>query len=111
MMTASERHHLMLDASRSCASSVAWAAVADAASVVAGVAASSIALVGFGSNSMLDGTASAVLVWRFQHERVGAADAETPERRAALAVGLTMIGVALHLRRACDQRPFRRRCA
>lgn len=41
--------------------------------------------------------ASAVLVWRFQHERVGAADAETPERRAALAVGLTMIGVALYL--------------
>jgi divalent metal cation (Fe/Co/Zn/Cd) transporter len=96
-MTSSERHRSMLDASRWCALSVAWAAAVGVASVVAGVAASSIALVGFGASSMLDGTASAVLVWRFRHERLGAADAGTVEWRAAVAVGVAMIGVALYV--------------
>jgi divalent metal cation (Fe/Co/Zn/Cd) transporter len=75
---------------------VAWAAFAGTSSLVAGLAASSIALVAFGANSILDGTASGVLVWRFRHERSGA-DADTVERRAALAVGVVMSAVALYL--------------
>jgi divalent metal cation (Fe/Co/Zn/Cd) transporter len=65
--------------------------------VIAGLAASSLALVGFGANSTLDGAASAVLVWRFRHERGGAADPDAVERRAAAGVGAAMVAVALYL--------------
>jgi divalent metal cation (Fe/Co/Zn/Cd) transporter len=64
---------------------------------VSGFAVSSIALVGFGANSILDGSASAVLVWRFRHERLGRADVIAVERRAALAVGTAMVGIGLYL--------------
>jgi divalent metal cation (Fe/Co/Zn/Cd) transporter len=75
---------------------VAWAALAGTSSLVAGLAASSIALVAFGANSMLDGAASAVLVWRFRHERIGG-DGNLAERRAAVTVGVVMTAVALYI--------------
>ena len=96
-MTADARHGLLHAAVRWSALSLAWASLVGVTSVIAGLAVSSIALVGFGANSVLDGTASAVLVWRFRHEHLGTADAEKVERRAALAVGLAMVGVALYL--------------
>jgi divalent metal cation (Fe/Co/Zn/Cd) transporter len=45
---------------------------------------------------MLDGIASAVLVWRFRHERSGG-NVDAVERRAALAVGVVMSAVALYV--------------
>ncbi len=96
-MTPEERHRLLAAATRWSALSLVWAALVGVTSFVAGLAVSSIALVGFGANSILDGTASAVLVWRFRHERLGTGDASAVERRAALAVGAAMIGVALYL--------------
>ncbi|MDQ2940320.1 MAG: cation transporter, partial [Actinomycetota bacterium] len=51
----------------------------------------------FGANSILDGGASAVLVWRFRHERLSTAEVDAVERRAALVVGTAMSGVALYL--------------
>jgi divalent metal cation (Fe/Co/Zn/Cd) transporter len=75
---------------------VVWAALAGTSSFVAGLATSSLALVAFGANSMLDGTASGVLVWRFRRERSGA-DVEAVEHRAALGVGAVMSVVALYL--------------
>jgi divalent metal cation (Fe/Co/Zn/Cd) transporter len=79
-----------------CAVTVLWAAFAGVSSLVAGIASSSVALVAFGANSVLDATASGVLVWRFRHERSGG-DAHTVERRAAIAVGVVMTGVGLYL--------------
>lgn len=96
-MTSGQRHHLVLAAIRWCSLSVAWAALAGGSSLVAGLVASSLALVGLGANAMLDGTASAVLVWRFRNERSARADPDAVERRAALAVGVLMIAVALYL--------------
>ena len=93
-MPPGHRHRLALDAIAWCAASVAWAALVGVSSLVAGLVASSVALVAFGANSILDGTASGVLVWRFRHERPGA-DVAAVERRAALAVGIVMIAVAL----------------
>ncbi len=75
---------------------MAWAALAGTSSVVAGLAASSVALVGFGANSILDGTASGVLVWRFRRERAGAGVGAV-EHRAAIAVGGAMLAVALYV--------------
>jgi divalent metal cation (Fe/Co/Zn/Cd) transporter len=91
------RHGLTAAAIRWCSLSVAWAVIVGSSSVVAGLAASSLALLGLGANAVLDGTASAVLVWRFRHERLGAAEIETVERRAALAVGALMIAVGAYL--------------
>jgi divalent metal cation (Fe/Co/Zn/Cd) transporter len=78
-----------------CGLSVAWAAIAGATTLVAGLGAGSVALIGFGADSIVDGTASAVLVWRFGAERTGAGSAEVVEHRAAVLVGgiLVLIGV------------------
>jgi divalent metal cation (Fe/Co/Zn/Cd) transporter len=78
------------------AASIAWAGAVGAASLVAGFAASSLALVGFGANSLLDASASGVLIWRFRHERSGGTG-HLAERRAAAAVGVVMIAVGLFL--------------
>ena len=79
------------------AASLIWASLVGLTSIVAGIAASSVALVGFGANSFLDGSASAVLVARFRHEHLGRGDADPIERRSGYAVGAAMIGVALYL--------------
>jgi hypothetical protein len=45
-----------------CAASVAWALVAGATALIAGLVVGSVALIGFGAYSIVDGSASAVLV-------------------------------------------------
>jgi divalent metal cation (Fe/Co/Zn/Cd) transporter len=77
--------------------SLAWAGIVGAASVIAGLAASSVALVGFGANSVLDASASAVLVHRFRHEHLGHGAADAAERLAGYVVGAAMIGIAIYL--------------
>ena len=96
-MTPEERHRLLSAAMHWSALSLAWAALVGATSLVAGLAVSSVALIGFGANSIIDGSASAVLVWRFRHERLSTAEVDAVERRAALVVGTAMSGVALYL--------------
>jgi divalent metal cation (Fe/Co/Zn/Cd) transporter len=96
-VTTDQRHQLVSAAILVCAITVAWAVLVGASSLVAGLAASSLALIGLGANSMLDGTASAVLFWRFRHERSAPANLDAVERRAATAVGAVMIAVALYL--------------
>jgi divalent metal cation (Fe/Co/Zn/Cd) transporter len=96
-MAQDEWHRLLSDATRWSAISMVWAGVVGAISLVAGLSVSSVALIGFGANSFLDGSASAVLVWRFRHEHLGTADATSVERRAVLAVGAAMVGVGLYL--------------
>jgi divalent metal cation (Fe/Co/Zn/Cd) transporter len=95
-MTRADRQERTSGASRWCALSVGWAALVGTCSFVAGLGASSNALVAFGASSLLDGTASGILVWRFRRERSGA-DVEAIERRAASAVGVVMAAVALYL--------------
>jgi divalent metal cation (Fe/Co/Zn/Cd) transporter len=90
-----ERDQALSDAIRWCGVSVAWAAIVGAGAMFAGLAARAIALVGFGADSITDGLASAVLVWRFRHEQSGGCDTHRVERRAAKAVGgiLSLIGL------------------
>jgi divalent metal cation (Fe/Co/Zn/Cd) transporter len=80
-----------------CAASVAWAVVAGVTALIAGVAVGSVALIGFGTDSIVDGSASAVLVWRLGAEKAGAINVDVVERRAARLVGgiLVVIGVYL----------------
>jgi divalent metal cation (Fe/Co/Zn/Cd) transporter len=78
---------------RWCLASVVWAAIVGATAVSAGLAASAIALIAFGADSITDGLASAALVWRFGSERAGHDNVERIERRAARAVGAILITI------------------
>jgi divalent metal cation (Fe/Co/Zn/Cd) transporter len=96
-VTVEGRDQLRTAAIRWCSLSVLWSAVAGVSSAAVGLVVSSAALLGFGANSILDGAASAVLIWRFGAGRSYGADADAVERRAALVVSVAMIGVALYV--------------
>jgi divalent metal cation (Fe/Co/Zn/Cd) transporter len=87
----------LVDAVWWCALSVAWATIAGATALIAGLVAGSVALIGFGADSIVDGLASAVLVWRFSAERSGASHADVVERRAARLVGAILVVIGLYL--------------
>lgn len=101
-----ERDAEMGRALAACAFSVAWAALAGSVSVVAGLAGGALALVAFGLDSVIDGSASAVLVWRLRTELRGSAGgadggddgngaaADGAERLATRAVGAAMLAAA-----------------
>jgi divalent metal cation (Fe/Co/Zn/Cd) transporter len=57
--------------------SLAWMTIEGAVAISAGLVASSIALVGFGLDSAIEGFASLVIVWRFSRSRMFSAAAET----------------------------------
>ena len=57
--------------------SLAWMTVEGAVAIAAGLVASSIALIGFGLDSAVEGFASVVIVWRFTGSRMFSAAAET----------------------------------
>jgi hypothetical protein len=65
--------------------SLAWMTLEGAVAIAAGVAASSIALIGFGLDSAIEGLASVVIIWRFTGERVFS---ERAEARAQKLVAL-----------------------
>lgn len=50
--------------------SLAWMTVEGAVAIAAGLIASSVALVGFGLDSVVEGFASLVIVWRFSSQRM-----------------------------------------
>ena len=65
--------------------SLAWMGAEGAVAIVAGVLAGSIALIGFGVDSAIEGFASAIIVWRFTGSRVLS---DAAERRAQKLVAV-----------------------
>jgi divalent metal cation (Fe/Co/Zn/Cd) transporter len=61
--------------------SLAWMSVEGAVAIAAGAAASSIALIGFGLDSAIEGVASVIIVWRFTGHRMFSASAERRAQR------------------------------
>jgi divalent metal cation (Fe/Co/Zn/Cd) transporter len=61
--------------------SLAWMTVEGAVALVAGIAAGSIALVGFGLDSAIEGFASVIVIWRFTGHRMFSHEAETRAQR------------------------------
>jgi divalent metal cation (Fe/Co/Zn/Cd) transporter len=57
--------------------SLAWMTVEGAVAILAGLAAGSVALIGFGLDSAIEGFASVVIVWRFTGSRMFSDAAET----------------------------------
>jgi divalent metal cation (Fe/Co/Zn/Cd) transporter len=71
--------------------SLVWMTVEGAVGIAAGVAAGSIALVGFGLDSAIEGFASVIVIWRFSGSRTLS---ETAERRAQKLVALSFFLLA-----------------
>jgi divalent metal cation (Fe/Co/Zn/Cd) transporter len=88
--------------------SVAWMTVEGAVAITAGVVAGSIALVGFGIDSAIEGFASLVIVWRFTGARL---HSEAAERRAQKLVAVQFFLLAPYVafeavsRLAAGERP------
>lgn len=65
--------------------SLGWMTIEGAVAILAGVAAGSIALIGFGIDSAIEGLASGIIIWRFTGSRVFS---EAAERRAQKLVAI-----------------------
>lgn len=77
---------------------VAWNSLEAVASIVAGLFAGSIALVGFGLDSVIETSSGAAMLWRLrhQHER----DAESRERAERIAlriIGASFLALAVYV--------------
>ncbi len=77
----SERRRLAVRVRRLSWLSLAYMAAEGAIAIAAGIAAGSIALIGFGVNSAIEGVASAVIVWRFTGRRIFSERAEGRAQR------------------------------
>lgn len=74
--------------------SLAWMTTEGAIGVTAGIMANSIALIGYGLDSTIEGIASVVIIWRFTGHRIHSDDAET---RAQKIVAATFFLLAPHI--------------
>jgi divalent metal cation (Fe/Co/Zn/Cd) transporter len=74
--------------------SLAWLCIEGSVAVVAGITAGSIALVGFGLDSAIEGLASVIVIWRFTGSRTLS---ETAERRAQRLVGVSFFLLAPYI--------------
>ena len=75
---------------------IAWNVVEAIVAVSAGIAAGSIALIGFGFDSMVEVLSAWVVVWQFRGELRGGYD-EDRERRALRLIGVTFFVLAAYV--------------
>jgi divalent metal cation (Fe/Co/Zn/Cd) transporter len=71
-----------------------WLGIEGAVGVVAGLVAGSVALVGFGLDSAIEGLASVIVIWRFTGSRLGS---DLSERRAQLLVAVSFFLLAPYI--------------
>lgn len=77
--------------------SIAWSLVVGSVAVVIGIAESSLALVALGLESLIDGSASVMLVWRFGVERRDPDRARRVEHVASRVIAVTLLVVAAYV--------------
>ena len=76
---------------------ISWNVLEGIVSIAAGIAAGSIALVGFGLDSFIEVTSGAVIIWRFRQHGLGEEIETAAERRAVLIVGVTFLLLAVYV--------------
>jgi divalent metal cation (Fe/Co/Zn/Cd) transporter len=96
-VAASSRVSLIAVALRLSFFTIAWNGLIGASGFVVALFTHSLALAGFALTAVLDSSASAVLVWRFMHERRDPLAAERVERRAQAVVAMAMMAVGLYV--------------
>jgi len=74
---------------------IVWNAIEGVAGIAAGIAAGSIALIGFGVDSYVEVFAGSVIIWRLSKERHGEAVSEAAEQRAVRLIALTFLFLAV----------------
>ena len=75
---------------------IGWNVVEAVVAVAAGMAASSIALIGFGVDSTIEVAGAAVVVWQFRSEMRGGVD-EAREQRALKMIAVTFFALATYV--------------
>jgi divalent metal cation (Fe/Co/Zn/Cd) transporter len=73
---------------------VGWHGIEATVAVGAGIVAGSIALIGFGADSLIESVAGIILLWRFAASRVSS---EGAERRAQKLIGLSFYVIAAYV--------------
>lgn len=91
---AAERERLVRRAKLLAWLGIGWHGVEAAIAIAAGLAASSIALVGFGADSLVESAAGLILLWRFAASRASSEDAE---RRAQKLIALSFYVIAAYV--------------
>ena len=76
---------------------IAWNLLAGGLALGASLITGSLSLGGFGLNTLIDMSASVVLVWRFWKDADDPEAAARLEQRAEIAIGVAMLGVAIYL--------------
>ncbi|HYO60408.1 MAG TPA: cation transporter [Actinomycetota bacterium] len=77
--------------------SLSYNAVEAVVGVAAGLAAGSVALVGFGLDAVVESASAGVLIWRLGTERRGRRTAEEAERKAIRLVAVAFAALALYV--------------
>lgn len=93
-ITTATRAHLLRRGLRLEYLTVGWNIVEGVIAIGAGLAAGSVALIGFGIDSFVESVSGSVLIWRLRAEVTGGADeerVEQVERRAERLVGLSFL--------------------
>ena len=93
---AAERASLLRRGRRLEIFTIAWNSVEGLIGVTLGVAAGSIALVGFGIDSFIETSSGAILLWRLQSGR-SKAEEERIEARALKLVGVSLLALAAYV--------------
>jgi divalent metal cation (Fe/Co/Zn/Cd) transporter len=91
---AGEREKLIRRAKHLAWLGVGWHGIEATIAVGAGIFAGSIALIGFGADSLIESVAGIILLWRFAASRVSS---EIAERRAQKLIGLSFYLIAAYV--------------
>lgn len=105
-MTAAPRSLLLARGVRLEYLTVGWNIVEGVIAIGAGLAAGSVALIGFGIDSFVESVSGSVLIWRLRAEAMGDADeerVEQVERRAERLVGLSFLVLGAYVAYAAVQ--------
>ena|SRR5215218_2500188 len=89
-----EREHLVRRARLLAWLGIGWHGIEAAVAVIAGLAAGSIALIGFGADSLIESLAGLILIWRFAGGRAGS---EAAEGRAQRLIGACFFLIAAYV--------------
>lgn len=77
--------------------SLGWNVVETGVGIGAGIAAGSVALVGFGLDSVVEASSATILLWRLRTEQTGRRTAEEAERKAVRAVAVAFFALAAYI--------------
>jgi divalent metal cation (Fe/Co/Zn/Cd) transporter len=91
----SERHGQLVRRARMLAwLGIGWHVAEAAIAILAGLAATSIALIGFGADSLIESVAGLIVVWRFAQSRQ---DSEAAEQRAQHLIGVSFAAIGVYV--------------